>query len=260
MKRFSLITALSAAVLLSACSTPAAEPAPEPAAAVTPRATPTPTPTPEPDPEPYVYTVTCTSENGATISNRAFTVFWNSPVPFYESSCEVARTSGDENSPEQRAALAAYSNAGLGSASSPASIETLYRLCVSPTLSLIDGIRLASIPQVEERAAALLLCPDHPAAATFQAAAAELQGDAAAEAAGERFGSGTFRVGTDIQPGRYVVERDTPFDGCYWERTDAAGEIIDNNFINSGFRVEVTIGANDYSFYADGCGMWEKVG
>lgn len=74
------------------------------------------------------------------------------------------------------------------------------------------------------------------------------------------FGSGTYRVGTDIEPGTYAVESASAFSGCYWERTDASGEIIDNNFINSGFRAEVTIASSDYSFHTERCGTWEKIG
>ena len=42
------------------------------------------------------------------------------------------------------------------------------------------------------------------------------------------------------------------------ERLDSSGEIIDNNFINSGFRAEVSIKSSDYSFTAEGCGEWVK--
>ncbi|MEW1990040.1 hypothetical protein AB0365_15485, partial [Brevibacterium casei] len=62
----------------------------------------------------------------------------------------------------------------------------------------------------------------------------------------------------DIQPGTYVAESETPFENCYWERLDSSGEIIDNNFINSGFRAEVSIKSSDYSFTAEGCGEWVK--
>lgn len=72
------------------------------------------------------------------------------------------------------------------------------------------------------------------------------------------FGPGTYRVGTMIEPGTYVSESDTPREGCYWERTDAAGNIIDNNFISSSFRAEVTIMAGDYSFTSERCGRWVK--
>ena len=75
---------------------------------------------------------------------------------------------------------------------------------------------------------------------------------------GKIFNSGTYKVGADIQPGTYVAESETPFENCYWERLDSSGEIIDNNFINSGFRAEVSIKSSDYSFTAEGCGEWVK--
>lgn len=71
------------------------------------------------------------------------------------------------------------------------------------------------------------------------------------------FGSGTFKVGDTVRPGTYVSESDVPLDGCYWERTDADGNIIDNNFIGSAFRVQVTIADGDYSFTSSKCGRWK---
>ena len=49
-------------------------------------------------------------------------------------------------------------------------------------------------------------------------------------------------------------------DGCYWERLDRAGNIIDNNFVSAGLRVEVNILASDFSFHSEDCGMWRPVG
>lgn len=70
---------------------------------------------------------------------------------------------------------------------------------------------------------------------------------------------GAFVVGDDfdfvttIRPGTYVTY---DVEGCYWERLDAAGEIIDNNFISAAPRVEVTIRATDYAFNSEDCALW----
>ena len=84
------------------------------------------------------------------------------------------------------------------------------------------------------------------------------QADADLEASGELFGSGTYLVGDEIEPGTYVAEG--TIEGCHWERQDRAGEIIDNNFIDGrGRRVEVTIRPSDYAFHSEGCGQWRPV-
>lgn len=58
--------------------------------------------------------------------------------------------------------------------------------------------------------------------------AAGAEREAALES-GEIFGSGDYRVGEDIQPGTYLSASDSALGGCYWERLDEAGEIIDNS-------------------------------
>lgn len=80
-------------------------------------------------------------------------------------------------------------------------------------------------------------------------------------AAATDFTGGTYRVAAtgknNIQPGTYAAQ--TSGDGCYWERNDANGNIIDNYFGN-GLRMQVTIYSSDYSFNSNNCGHWKKVG
>lgn len=80
-------------------------------------------------------------------------------------------------------------------------------------------------------------------------------------AAATDFYGGTYRVALigkrNIQPGTYAAN--TQGDGCYWERNDANGNIVDNYYGN-GLRVQVTIYASDYSFNSNNCGHWKKVG
>ncbi len=71
--------------------------------------------------------------------------------------------------------------------------------------------------------------------------------------------AGTYRVGNEtgyVAPGTYAA---TDVDGCYWERLDAAGEIIDNNFVNAAPRVEFTVRASDYAINIQGCGGFTRV-
>ena len=98
------------------------------------------------------------------------------------------------------------------------------------------------------------LCPEHPNAEQVAEAAGVEAGKDAEREEGTRFEDGTYRVGEDIKPGTYVTT--TLEDGCYWERTDANGNTIDNNFMNSALRAQVTIGSADYSFTSERCGEW----
>ncbi|MFD0968121.1 hypothetical protein [Plantactinospora endophytica] len=79
------------------------------------------------------------------------------------------------------------------------------------------------------------------------------QADAKLEAEGRIFADGTYLVRKEIKPGRYVT---TDVEGCYWERQDRSGEIIDNNFTLSARRVQVTIKPSDYGFMSENCGQW----
>lgn len=69
------------------------------------------------------------------------------------------------------------------------------------------------------------------------------------------FGSGTKRVGADVQPGTYRARGGA---ACYWERLNGfsgrLGNIIANEF-GSGPQI-VTISASDKGFSSNGCGRW----
>ncbi|WP_127946609.1 hypothetical protein [Rhodococcus spongiicola] len=60
-----------------------------------------------------------------------------------------------------------------------------------------------------------------------------------------------------LSPGTYQTEK--PVSDCYWERSDANGNIIDNNFVTLAPSVTVTIAPTDSGFTADGCGIWKLV-
>lgn len=74
-------------------------------------------------------------------------------------------------------------------------------------------------------------------------------------------GTGTFQVGSDVQPGLYRSTGNTADDNCYWERAkDSKGEtdsIIDNdNAVGSTYAAIV---ATDKIFKTEGCKGWELV-
>jgi hypothetical protein len=140
-------------------------------------------------------------------------------------------------------------------------LEDLYANCATEEMGYSyssSGTDFSIDVEEEGKAFALTkqLCPKHPNLKEVQKVVDEETGKADQREAGTRFEDGTYRVGEEVQPGTYVST--TLEDGCYWERTNAAGDIIDNNFINSGLRAEVFIGTSDYSFHADRCGEWVR--
>lgn len=72
-------------------------------------------------------------------------------------------------------------------------------------------------------------------------------------------GTGTFVVGTDIQPGTYRAPA-TP--GCYWERLSSTSGDFDALIANDNADgpVVVTIAESDAAFSANDCGTFTKVG
>ena len=69
-------------------------------------------------------------------------------------------------------------------------------------------------------------------------------------------GEGTFRVGTDVQPGTYTSEGGS---NCYWARLSATGDdIIDNN-LSSGPQV-LTVQASDGLIETSRCSPFTKSG
>lgn len=134
------------------------------------------------------------------------------------------------------------------------SLVTLYDLCAQTGRKSWSTNALPySKGQIKEVEGALMLCPDHPDKTLIEAGMAQGKQEAAWEREGRTFGSGTYRVGKDIQPGTYASPG---AEGCYWERTDSSGNIIDNNFTAGATRVQVTILSSDYSFTSEGCGTW----
>jgi hypothetical protein len=68
---------------------------------------------------------------------------------------------------------------------------------------------------------------------------------------------GSYRVGLDMQPGRYEAP---DVSGCYWETLNAAGGKNSENYVNRGQRAEATIHASDVVFNSTGCGAWFALG
>lgn len=227
---------------------------PEPAeATVTARPTPT--------VEPVSITIECSDPDGnETGQFSSFEEAWSALDEAERANCDG--TFGMDDSNEAVAAYA-FSDTELQALEVAAyddqrSLRFLYGQCASSYMGDYEEDLPWSSRQVAEKRGGLVLCPDHPELAEVEERmAAGLEVEAATER-GERFYSGDYKVGEDVPAGTYVTESEDSFDGCYWERLDSAGNIIDNNFMSSGFRAEVTIRASDYSFSSDGCGEWVK--
>ncbi|WP_053710044.1 hypothetical protein [Streptomyces sp. NRRL B-3648] len=167
--------------------------------------------------------------------------------------CDATLSGTEMSDTEIKAVQVAY-----GDEESLDSLAVLYGICAQSGSESWSYLQQAgSKEQLAEVRGALLLCPDHPDKSKVE----KLVGSAAnrnkLEGEGRVFGNGVYRVGSGIQPGAYYV---LDVEGCYWERTDANGETIDNNFISEAKRVQVTIRASDYSFNSESCGQWQPVG
>lgn len=77
----------------------------------------------------------------------------------------------------------------------------------------------------------------------------------------DSFGDGTWRVGTEIQPGTYRALGDGSGMHCYWERLSGFSGLTKDD-IAVGVDtppVVVTIEPTDAGFKSSSCGKWTKV-
>jgi hypothetical protein len=94
---------------------------------------------------------------------------------------------------------------------------------------------------------ALMLCPNAPQAPWI-----------GPRARGEIVRDGTYKVGSEMQPGTWST--DPGVQDCYWERTTGDGQTIANDFVSFAPNgVTVTVRAGDGGFVSQGCGRWHKV-
>lgn len=263
-RRFAVtVLAVAAAMTLAGCFVqPTDSPAERPTTQSTQSATVAP-----PASEPKTFAVNCSYEDpslydptkadstpmDAYVQERlpSYQAAWDAGKPW--SSCEGFASGGDDYTGEQ---VAAAKTAGYDSVES---VDTLYALCAE-----VHGFYVTDGPSSEgqqaEVAGMLMICPDFPAAEQLGAASALAQQAEQERAQGTRFwGAGVYLIGQDVQPGTYQATGDIR--GCYWSRLDAAGEIIDNNFVSAATQVQLTVESSDFSLEIDGgCGEFVKVG
>lgn len=70
--------------------------------------------------------------------------------------------------------------------------------------------------------------------------------------------NGTYTVGQNFVPGTYRTLNGV--DGCYWETLNSAGDINDNNFIDSAPQVIMHVRASDFAVHIEGCGWFVRTG
>ena len=73
-------------------------------------------------------------------------------------------------------------------------------------------------------------------------------------------GDGAWRVGIDIEAGRWSSSRDAT--GCYWERLSGFGgdpdERVTFGVVDGGITIDII--ESDVGFASSGCGTWERTG
>lgn len=251
MKRTALtaLPVLLSALLLTACGSgpPAAAPSPSPSvstASASPSPSPTRTtlkPTPTPTPAGLKYVLSCTVDLASPTTITDYKAAWATPFDL----CTVNSATGTPSAAEKTAGTAS-------GGTSPDTAKYLYSLCAQTAGHYFEGE--VSAGQAKEIAAALTLCPDHPKRAVLEGSAAAGSALDADRDNGKLVYSGKYLVGKDVQPGTWQSQGEKVED-CYWETSDAKGNIIANNFISVSPQFTIKIPALAAGFTVEGCGF-----
>jgi len=71
-------------------------------------------------------------------------------------------------------------------------------------------------------------------------------------------GDARLLVGTEMPAGTWQTVSERVQD-CYWEISDANGDIIDNNFIRVAPQLTITVPESAAGFTTEGCGSWRWI-
>jgi hypothetical protein len=242
-----LATTTLAAALFTGCGSPVTQPAatssPTQTAtkSATPSATATPTPTPTATKTGLTYSLSCTINLESRTAITDYKAAWTKPFDL----CTVNTASGTPSAAEKAAGIASGGK-------SADTAKYLYGVCATTAGLYFEGS--VSKPQAAEIRAALTLCPDHPKRAELEASANGGESLEADRTSGKLAYSGKYLVGKDIQPGTWQSQGDK-VENCYWETSDAQGNIIANNFISISPQFTITIPASAAGFTVQGCGF-----
>lgn len=212
-----------------------------PEAAATAKATATKTATPTPTTG-LKYTLRCRiGTNGDAVTLTDFRTGWAQAFDF----C-TPETAAGKPSPAEAAAASAAGSTSLDAA------KYSYSLCATTAGHYFSGN--VSSGQAKEIAAALTLCPDHPKRAELEASAGAGVALESDRANGKLVYSGKYLVGKTAMPGTWQSQGEKVED-CYWEISDAQGNILSNNFINIAPQFTIYVPATAAGFTVRGCGF-----
>lgn len=200
------------------------------------------TATPTTTPAGFTYELRCrVGKDGPAVTITDYRAAWARAFDFYTADSAAGKLSAQEQA------------AGVASGgTSPDTAKHLYSLCAKTAGHYFGGT--VSEGQAKEIAAALTLCPDHPKRAELEASAgagASLEAD---RANGKLVYSGKYLVGKTAQPGTWQSQGESVED-CYWEVSDAHGNIIDNNFISIAPQFTIYVPPTAAGFTVEGCGF-----
>lgn len=244
---------LAVSLVLAGCASGATQastttsPTPTKSASTSPSPSPTKTtksatPTPTPTPTGLAYDLRCrVGSDGPAVTVTDYRAAWAQPFDF----CTVNTATGKPSAAEKAAGDASGGK-------SPDTAKYLYSLCATTGGHYFGGT--VSEGQAKEIAAALMLCPDHPKRAELEASAGAGVSLEADRANGKLVYSGKYLVGKTAQPGTWQSQGETVED-CYWEVSDAQGNILANNFISIAPQFTIYIPATAAGFTVQGCGF-----
>lgn len=210
------------------------------------------TPVPVPTPESIQMTYSC--RQGYTTTYDRYTSYeelW--ALPGGGGKCSTAQSLGEPSELEVQALVAAY-----GDDYKVDSLKHLYGSCGMTEFS--TGWNGSTS---QELLGSTLLCPNHPMAADMKATALagiELHAKSTAEEAaskkataeGRQVGPGNYLIGVDVQPGTWQTVGEKVTD-CYWEVSDAQGNILANNFVSTAPQFILEVPAGPGGFTVQGC-------
>ena len=196
------------------------------------------TPRPTPVSTGLTYKLSCSIKTAGQTTFSDYRAAWSQPFNL----CYALSASGTPSAAE-KAAADGYSKDADGA-------KHLYGLCGTTAGHYIEGS--VSSGQAKEITKALALCPDHPKRAQLEANAAAGLAEEADRANGKLVGPGKYLVGKTAQQGTWQSQGEKVED-CYWEISDAQGNIMENNFISVAPQFTIYVPPNASGLTLRGC-------
>lgn len=211
------------------------------------------TPASAPTPEDIKITYSCRSRKDFLTYETYTSLEELWALPGGGGNCNASQSLGEPNEVEVQALVTAY-----GDDYKVENLELLYGSC-----GMTEFSTGWSGSTSQELLGATLLCPNHPIAADMKATAlagielyakttAEEAASRKAVAEGRQIGGGNYLLGVDVQPGTWQTVGEKVTD-CYWEISDAQGNIIANNFVSTAPQFTLEVPPGPGGFTVQGC-------